>query len=96
MTSRCWQNIINPKYLKTTGGFDHRVSSGIVGTIEGPYSRSQNNAFYRNLALLLNPIALDLHDRQLYGTLTATGSVAATSGPRTQVLDVTNASGNYT
>ncbi len=86
----------NPKYLKATGGFDHRFMNGIVGTIEGLYSRSQNNAFYRNLALPADPVAQDSHGRQLYGILTATGATPTTSGPRTQVLDVTNSSGDYT
>ncbi|MEO8619585.1 MAG: carboxypeptidase regulatory-like domain-containing protein [bacterium] len=89
-------NFKNPKYLKATGGYDHRFANGIVGTIEGLYSRSQNNAFYRNLALSANPVAQDIHGRQLYGILTAGGATPTTSGPRTQVLDVTNASGDYT
>jgi len=57
----------NPKYLKATLGFDHRFSNGIVSTIEGLYSRSQNNAFYRNLVLPANPVAQDSRGRQLYG-----------------------------
>lgn len=89
-------NFKNPKYLKATGGYDHRFANGIVGTIEGLYSRSQNNAFYRNLALPANPVGQDIHGRQLYGILTPTGATPATSGPRTAVLDVTNASGDYT
>jgi len=89
-------NFKNPKYLKATGGYDHRFANGIVGTIEGLYSRSQNNAFYRNLALPANPVAQDIHGRQLYGVLTPTGATPTTSGPRTAVLDVTNASGDYT
>ena len=86
----------NPKYLKATGGFDHRFANGIVGTIEGLYSKSQNNAFYRNLALPLNPVAVDGRGRQLYGVLTGAGATPSTSGPRTQVLDVTNSNGDYT
>ena len=89
-------NFKNPKYLKATLGYDHRFLNGIVGTVEGLYTRSQNNAFYRNLALPANPVAQDIHGRQLYGVLTPTGATPATSGPRLQVLDVTNASGDYT
>ena len=89
-------NFKNPKYLKATLGYDHRFLNGIVGTVEGLYTRSQNNAFYRNLALPANPVAQDSHGRQLYGVLTGSGATPATSGPRTQVLDVTNASGDYT
>ena len=85
----------NPKYLKATGGFDHRFRNGIVGTIEGLYTRSQNNAFYRNLALPADPVGQDIRGRQLYGTLTTAGATQKPNGPRTQVLDVTNASGDY-
>ncbi|MDB4891633.1 MAG: putative oar protein, partial [Gemmatimonadetes bacterium] len=86
----------NPKYLKATLGFDHRFTNGIVSTLEGLYSRSQNNAFYRNLVLPVNPVAQDSRGRQLYGTLTAAGATITPNGPRTQVLDVTNSSGDYT
>ncbi|CAN5515882.1 TonB-dependent receptor [soil metagenome] len=89
-------NFKNPKYLKASLGYDHRFLSGFVGTLEGLYTRSQNNAFYRNLALPANPVAQDSRGRQLYGVLTASGATPATTGPRTQVLDVTNASGDYT
>ena len=85
----------NPKYLKATMGFDHRFANGIIGTVEGLYSRSQNNAFYRNLALV-GPQSSDSRGRVLYGILTAAGATPATTGPRSQVLDVTNASGDYT
>ena len=51
----------------------------------------------RNLALPANPVAQDVRGRQLYGTLTATGATASViTGPRQAVLDVTNASGDYT
>jgi hypothetical protein len=83
-----------PKYLKGTLGFDHRFANGVVGTIEGLYTRSQNNAFYQNLALTGPTGTLDRNGRVLYGTLTATGATPATTGNRTLVLDVTNASGD--
>jgi hypothetical protein len=68
--------------------------NGIVSTIEGLYTRSQNNAFYQNLALT-GPQNTDRNGRVLYGTLTAAGATPATKGTRTQVLDVTNSSGDY-
>ncbi len=85
-----------PKYLKATLGFDHRMKNGMIATIEGLWSSSVNNAFYQNLALGKNPVAQDPHGRQLYGVLTASGATATTSGPRTAVLDLTNAKGDYT
>ncbi len=83
-----------PKYVKSTLAFDRRFSNGLLATIEGLYTRSQNNAFYQNLALA-GVQGTDQFGRVLYGTITATGATAATTGSRQQVLDVTNSSGDY-
>lgn len=88
-------NFKYPKYLKGTLGYDHRFMNGIVGTIEGLYTRSQENAFYQNLALT-GPTGTDRNGRVLYGTLTTGGATPATKGNRQQVLDLTNSSGDYT
>jgi hypothetical protein len=87
-----------PKYLKGTLGFDHRFDNGLIGTVEGLYTRSQNNAFYQNLALAGPTGALDRNGRVMYGALTSSGATPAlkVAGGRQQVLDVTNASGDYT
>ncbi|MEP6618117.1 MAG: carboxypeptidase regulatory-like domain-containing protein [bacterium] len=87
----------NPKYLKATGGYDHRFSNGVISTVEGLYSRSQNNAFYQNLALA-GPQGTDRNGRVLYGTLTPAGATATIkqNTARQQVLDLTNSSGDYT
>jgi hypothetical protein len=91
-----------PKYLKATLGYDHRFGNGIISTIEGLYTRSANNAFYQNLALFdsttrkLVSLGQDSHGRFLYGNLSATGATPKTYGGRTQVLDLTNSSGDYT
>jgi hypothetical protein len=95
-------NFKNPKYLKATGGFDHRFANGLIGTIEGLYTKSQNNAFYQNLALIdtatgvLTQSGVDRNGRILYGALTAAGATPKTYGSRTQVLDLTNSQGDYT
>lgn len=89
-------NFKYPKYLKATLGFDRRFGSSWVGTLEGLYTRSQQNAFYQNLALTGPTGTVDAHGRVLYGTFTATGATPATKGARTQVLDLTNSSGDYT
>ena len=90
-------NFKYPKYLKGTLGFDHRFDNGIIGTIEGLYTRSQQNAFYQNLALV-GPQGTDRNGRVMYGTLTPTGSspTLVVPGGRSQVLDLTNSSGDYT
>ncbi len=91
-----------PKYNKATLGYDHRWPSGIISTIEGLYTRSSNNAIYQNLALFdsatqsLVSLGKDSHGRYLYGNYTATGATPKTYGTRTQVLDLTNSSGDYT
>jgi hypothetical protein len=86
-----------PKYTKVTLGYDRRLPWDIVGTLEGLYTRSVNNAFYQNLALAGPTGQVDPHGRVLYGTPTAGGiTTAFLPGNRTQVLDVTNSSGDYT
>lgn len=89
-------NFKYPKYLKGTLGYDRRIGDTWIATIEGLYTRSQQNAFYQNLALKGPTGAVDAHGRVLYGTFTATGTTPATIGNRTQVLDLTNSSGDYT
>ena len=98
-------NFRYPKYLKATLGYDRRLPWDVVATIEGLYSYAQDNVFYQNLALVgprmdstgATPVpALDANGRVLYGNFTATGTSPLYRGQRQQVLDVTNASGDYT
>lgn len=89
-------NFKMPKYMKATLGYDRRLKGGVIATVEGLYSYSVANAFYQNLALGKNPIGQDSHGRQMYGVLTASGATATTTGPRTQVLDLTNSKGDVT
>ena len=88
-----------PKYLKASLGFDHRFSTGLLqgvtGTVEGLYTRSQQNVFYQNLALV-GPQSTDSRGRVIYGNFSATGATPVTKGSRTEVLDATNSSGDYT
>jgi outer membrane receptor for ferrienterochelin and colicin len=86
-----------PKYTKATLGYDRRLPWNMIGTLEGLYTRSTDNAFYQNLALSGPTGTLDRNGRVLYGTLTASGASAAlvTAG-RQQIIDVTNSSGDYT
>jgi hypothetical protein len=84
-----------PKYLKATLGYDRRLRGNLVATVEGLYTRSQDNAFYQNLALV-GPQGTDSRGRVIYGAFSATGATPATTGQRTQVLDLTNSSGDNT
>jgi outer membrane receptor protein involved in Fe transport len=88
-----------PKYLKASAGLDHRFTGGlldgVVGTVEGLYTRAQQNVFYQNLALV-GVQSTDSRGRVIYGNFSATGATPVTKGSRTEVLDATNASGDYT
>lgn len=82
-----------PKYLKGSLGFDHRFSSGLVASFEGLLTTSKNSVFYQNLALA-GPQYVDKFGRTIYGNITAAGNVPVTVGSRTQVLDLSNSSGD--
>jgi hypothetical protein len=84
-----------PQYQKISMGYDHRFQSGLVGSLEGLYTKALSNPFYSNLALA-GPQGRDRNGRVLYGTLTATGGTATTVGGRQQVIDVTDIHGDYT
>jgi len=84
-----------PQYQKITMGYDHRFASGMVGSLEGLYTKALSNPFYTNLALA-GPQGRDRNGRVLYGILTTTGGTAAVQGGRQQVIDVTDVHGDYT
>jgi hypothetical protein len=84
-----------PQYQKITMGYDHRFANGLVGSLEGLYTKALSNPFYTNLALA-DSTGTDRNGRVLYGTLTATGGTATTVGGRQQVIDVTDVHGDYT
>jgi hypothetical protein len=85
-----------PQYQKISMGYDHRFPSGLVGSLEGLYTKALSNPFYTNLALAPAQTQRDRNGRVLYGFLTATGGTAATVGGRQQVIDVTDVHGDYT
>ena len=82
-----------PQYQKISMGFDHRFANGLVGSIEGLFTKSMSNPFYTNLALA-GPQGVDRNGRTLYGVLTATGGTATFVGGRQQVIDVTDVHGD--
>jgi hypothetical protein len=84
-----------PQYQKISMGYDHRFQSGLVGSLEGLYTKALSNPFYTNLALA-GPQGRDRNGRVLYGILTATGGTATVQGGRQQVIDVTDVHGDYT
>jgi hypothetical protein len=84
-----------PQYQKISMGYDHRFPSGLVGSLEGLYTKALSNPFYTNLALG-DSTGTDRNGRVLYGVLTPTGGTATTHGGRQQVIDVTDVHGDYT
>ena len=84
-----------PQYQKISMGYDHRFASGLVGSLEGLYTKAMSNPFYTNLALA-GPQGRDRNGRVLYGVLNANGGSATFVGGRQQVIDVTDVHGDYT
>ena len=84
-----------PQYQKISMGYDHRFGNGLVGSLEGLFTKSISNPFYTNLALA-GPQGVDRNGRTLYGVLTATGGTATFVGGRQQVIDVTDVHGDKT
>ena len=84
-----------PQYQKISMGYDHRFASGLVGSLEGLYTKALSNPFYTNLALA-GPQGRDRNGRVLYGVLTSSGGTATIQGGRQQVIDVTDVHGDYT
>jgi hypothetical protein len=82
-----------PQYQKISMGYDHRFANGLVGSLEGLFTKSMSNPFYTNLALA-GPQGTDRNGRVLYGVLTATGGTATFVGGRQQVIDVTDVHGD--
>ncbi len=83
-----------PQYQKISMGYDHRFANGLVGSLEGLYTKAISTPFYTNLALA-GPQGRDRNGRVLYGVLTANGGTATFVGGRQQVIDVTTVNGDY-
>jgi hypothetical protein len=84
-----------PQYQKLSMGYDHRFANGLVGSLEGLFTKAMSNPFYTNLALQ-GPQGVDRNGRTLYGVLTGTGGTATFVGGRQQVIDVTDVHGDKT
>jgi outer membrane receptor for ferrienterochelin and colicin len=91
-----------PRVFRANLALDHRFSQGIVGTVEGIYTRGIGDYFIVNRNLL-PPVGIDAHGRVMYGTLTASGGSTPTYfnlnlyGPSFNggVFDLLNTSNNY-
>lgn len=65
-------NLKFPSVERSSLGYDRKLPWGVVGTVEGMYTKSIEQFYYQNIGLLDNPIGTDSHGRSLYGNLTGT------------------------
>ena len=89
-------NLKFPQNLRTTLGYDHRLSENWVATVEGIYTKAVNGLLYRNLALK-GIQGVDRYGRTIYGTISATNAVipVRAHADRDRVIDVTNQSKDF-
>jgi hypothetical protein len=85
-------NLKFPQNLRTTIGYDRRLTQNWVGTLEAIYTRGVNGLFYQNIALK-GPQGVDAFGRTIYG-LTPNNPVRL-HADRSQVFDVTNQSKDH-
>jgi hypothetical protein len=82
--------------MRATLAADAHLPFGLVGTIEGLYTRAMHATFFAPINLS-DPVTADRHGRAMYGTINATGiatptRIAANLG---DVIAITNHSGDY-
>jgi hypothetical protein len=93
-------NLKFPSAWRTSLGYDRQLPWGVVGTVEGLYTKMIENFWYLNLGLPDNPIGTDRNGRQLYGDrdLTKTGgpiTVAYKPAVGADVINITNQNKDY-
>ena len=84
-----------PQFARASLAYDRRFGHAWIVSLEGMYTKAVSNFFYTNRALT-GPHGLDRNGRVVYGTIAATGvATPALAGPRRNVIDVQNASKDY-
>ena len=84
-----------PQYARASLAYDRRIGDAWVASVEGMYTRAMSTFFYTNLALA-GQQGLDRNGRVVYGTIATTGvSSRSLVGERRNVIDVQNASKDY-
>ena len=61
-----------PSAWRSSLGYDRRLPWGVIGTLEGIYTRMQDQFLYSNISLQ-NPIGVDNHGRTLFANLAPSG-----------------------
>ena len=85
-------NLKFPQNLRTTLGYDRRLTQNWVGTLEGIYTRGVHGLFYQNIALK-GIQGVDQYGRTIYGF--TPGVPVRAHADRSQVFDVTNQSHDH-
>ena len=84
-----------PQFARASLAYDRRFGHVWIGSIEAMYTRAMSTFFYTNRALAGSQ-GLDRNGRVVYGTIATTGvATPVLSGPRRNVIDVQNASKDY-
>jgi hypothetical protein len=84
-----------PQFLKGSIGYDRRVGSNYIVSVDGLYTRTINDVFYTNLALPDTGLGVDARGRILYGTFGSGGAAPRFVGGRQAVLNIGNTSKGY-
>jgi len=89
-------NLKFPAAWRSSLGYDRQLPWGMVGTLEGLYTKMIENFWYENLGLPTNPIGTDRNGRQLYGDI-VNGTVRASYRPGigADVIHITNQNKDY-
>ena len=90
------RNLRLPQTMRATLAADTHLPFGLVGTIEGLYTRATRATFFAPINLG-GPVSADRHGRLMYGTISAAGvatplRIASNLG---DVIAITNHSGDY-
>ena len=84
-----------PQFARASLAYDHRFGHAWIASLEAMYTRAMSTFFYTNLALAGSQ-GLDRNGRVVYGTISTTGEATPVlSGSRRNVIDVQNASKDY-
>jgi hypothetical protein len=85
-----------PQTMRVSLALDGQLPFGVIGTIEGLYTRSRRALFFSPINLA-EPVASDGHGRQMYGAITATGVAIPrrVSSQFGDIITITNQSRDY-
>src|SRR5262249_29675112 len=85
-----------PQTMRATLATDARLPFGLVGTMEGLYTRARRPSAFSPVNLG-EPVATDRHGRMMYGKINATGVATPTRVSSTlgDIIAITNESKDY-